>query len=157
MADARFEDGGEAPLNLRAETAEDLPILATLVQDAVLVASDIVWEPKQRRLVFLINRFRWEDRSAAEAEKRPFERVRALLVVSDVVSVASAGFDRKDRGLVLSVLDLVWQPGEDGTGKVLVTLAGDGEIAIRTECLSVDLRDVTRPHRAVSGRAPEHG
>ncbi len=36
MTDARFEDGGETPLHLLAQDADDLGILAALVQDAVL-------------------------------------------------------------------------------------------------------------------------
>lgn len=156
MADARFEDGKETPLTLRAEAEDDLPVIAALTQDAVLTAGDIVWDAKRRQIAFLINRFRWEDRANAEREKRPYERVRSLLVVSDVQKIASSGFDRKDHDLVLSLLDLHWQSGADGTGTLLVTLSGDGEIRIETECLSVDLRDVTRPYRAVSGAAPHH-
>ncbi|MCJ8336624.1 MAG: DUF2948 family protein, partial [Epibacterium sp.] len=33
MADATFEEGREAPLNLGAETSEDLSVLSSLVQD----------------------------------------------------------------------------------------------------------------------------
>lgn len=156
MTDARFEDGGEQPLTLRAQTPEDLSVIAALAQDAVLTVGDIAWEPKSRRLAFLINRFRWEDRAAAERDKRPYERVRALLVVSDVTRVASQGIDRHDRDTVISLIDLTWTPGADGTGKLQLVLAGDGAIAVQAECLSVDLRDVSRPYRAVSGAAPSH-
>jgi len=156
MTDARFEDAAEGPLSLRAETPEDLGVIAALVQDAVLPVTEIRWEAKARRLALLINRFRWEDKAAAEAERRPFERVQSLLVLSDVTSIASQGFDRRDGELVLSILDLGWEPGLDGAGRVIVTLAGDGAIAVSVECLAVDLRDVTRPYAAVSGRAPHH-
>ncbi len=36
MADAKFEDGAEQALSLKAETAEDLAVISALVQDAVL-------------------------------------------------------------------------------------------------------------------------
>ena len=156
MADARFEDAAEGALSLRAETPEDLGVIATLVQDAVLPITEIVWEAKARRLALLVNRFRWEDKARAEAEGRDYERVQSLLVISDVTRVASSGIDRKDRDLVLSLLDLSWEPGEDGGGQLVLTLAGDGAIAASAECLSVDLRDVTRPYKAVSGAAPVH-
>lgn len=156
MADARFSDGAEGALALRAESAEDLGVMAALVQDAVLPAAEISWEAKARRLVFLLNRFRWEDREAAEAEKRPYERVQSLLVISGVTGVASQGFARQDSELVLSVLDLSFEPGEEGAGRVVLTLAGDGAIAASVECLEVDLRDVTRPYRAIAGRVPSH-
>lgn len=154
--DARFEDGGEGPLALRAESADDLSVIAALVQDAVLPTSEIAWDAKARRLSCLLNRFRWEDKATAEAEGRPYERVQSLLVLSDVTGVQSMGVDRKDRDLVLSVLDIAFDPADDGAGRLILTVAGDGAIAASVECLSVDLRDVTRPYRAVSGKAPHH-
>ncbi|MDD8023120.1 MAG: DUF2948 family protein [Paracoccaceae bacterium] len=156
MTDARFTDASEGPLALRAESPEDLAVIAALVQDAVLPITEISWEARARRLAFLVNRFRWEDRTQAEAEGRVFERVQSLLVISDVTGIASTGIDRADRDAVISILDLGWEPGADGAGRLIVTLAGDGAIAASAECLSVDLRDVTRPYRAVSGQAPHH-
>lgn len=154
--DASFADGGEVALALRAESAEDLAVIAALVQDAVLPVSEIVWEPRAHRLAMLLNRFRWEDRAAAEAEKRPYERVQSLLVIAGVTQVASQGFDRQEKDLVLSVLDLTFEPGAEGAGRLVLVLAGDGAVAAEVECLEVDLRDVTRPYRAVSGKAPDH-
>ena len=40
MTDARFQDGGEGPLRLIAQDAEDLKVISTLVQDAVLGGGD---------------------------------------------------------------------------------------------------------------------
>ncbi|OWY01022.1 MULTISPECIES: DUF2948 family protein [Thioclava] len=154
--DAKFEEGGEGAIALRAETKDDLPVIAALVQDAVLPITEIAWEAKSRRLALLINRFRWEDKEQAEAEKRPYERVRSLLVISDVTHVASMGIDRSDRDVVLSILDVTFEEAEDGAGRVTLTLAGDGALAADVECLDVDLRDVERPYRAPSGKVPHH-
>lgn len=154
--DARFADGAEAPLALGAVTEEDLKILSALCQDAVLTMADVAWTPRTRRLTLLLNRFRWEDRAAAERQRRPYERVRSLLVLNDVQRVASQGIDRGDADTVLSVLALAWMPGADGGGRVEIVLAGDGAIAAEVECLNLTLRDVTRPYAAPSGRAPAH-
>ena len=156
MPDARFADAAPRPLGLRAEDAEDLRVISALVQDAVVTVGDIAWEASRRRLSLLRNRFRWEDADAARREGRPFERVRTLLVLSDVTHLAGDGIDRNDRDLVLSLLALDWAPGEDGTGTITLTFAGDGALAAEVECISVDLRDVTRPYVAPSRRAPEH-
>lgn len=156
MADARFEDGEDAPLKLLAQGADDLAVLSALVQDAVLQAPDMTWQRAKRRFACLLNRFRWEDRAAAEAAKRPYERARALLVVDDVTAVRSFGFDRKDKDLVLSVLSLDWTAGADGAGKLTLVLAGDGAVEIEVEALDLTLQDVTRPYLAPSGKAPEH-
>lgn len=156
MADARFEDAAGAPLRLRAESADDLAVIAALVQDAVFAAAEMVWQKRQRCFAVLLNRFRWEDRDAAERHGRAFERVRALLVIGDVLGVARQDIDPHDPDLVLSLLDLGFEPGPEGTGRLILTLAGDGAVAVDVECLNVTLSDVTRPYRAPSGKAPRH-
>ena len=118
--DARFADAdADRPLAIRAEDARDLAVLAALAQDAVLTAADMAWDARARRLSLLVSRFRWEDAEAARAEGRPFERVRALLVVGDALRVRHDGIDRDDPGTVLSLLNLAWQPGPDGTGTLM--------------------------------------
>ncbi|MBI1218967.1 MAG: DUF2948 family protein [Rhodobacteraceae bacterium] len=156
MADARFEDGQEAPLYLAALEPDDLTVIAALVQDAVFPVTEMRWQPKLRRFALLLNRFRWEDRDAADRAGRAYERVRALLVVGEVTRVTTQGIDRADRDMVLSLLDLSFAPGPDGTGRVLLTLAGDGAVALEVEALDVTLKDVTRPYAAPAHRAPEH-
>ena len=157
--DARFEDadGASAPLRLVAFEPDDLPVVSALLQDAVLTAGDMRFDRKARRFAMLVNRFRWEDRAAADVARRSYERVRTLVAVGDVRGVASQGFDRSDRDLVLSLLAVEFVPGEDGAGEVVLTLAGDGAIRLSVDCLDIQIRDVTRPYAAPSGRAPDHG
>ena len=156
MNDARFADADPAPLALVAQDVEDLTVISALVQDAVLPVTEITYDMRHRQLALLLNRFRWEDADTARREGRPYERVRSLLVISDALRVRHDGIDRGDPATVLSLLDIGWQPGEDGTGVLTLTFAGDGAVAIDAECLSVDLRDVTRPYLAVSGDLPRH-
>lgn len=153
--DARFTDADPRPLAIRAEDATDLNILSSLVQDAVLTASDISHDARARRLALLVTRFRWEDADAARSEGREFERVRAVLAIGDVMRVVSDGISR-DPETVLELLAIRWIPGEDGTGRLALDFAGDGTIMAEVECINLDLRDVTRPHKAVSGKAPHH-
>lgn len=156
MTDARYEDGLERPLRLAAADAEDLRVISALLQDAVLPVAEMRWERRRRRFAVLLNRFRWEDRARAERERRPYERVRALLVVEGVLRVACTGLDPRDRGRVLSLLAIGFEPGEEGAGRLLLTFAGEGTVAVEVECLDVLLRDVTRPYLAPSRRAPAH-
>jgi len=151
--DARFEDGREAPLNLGAEDPDDLTILSTLCQDAVFPITEMRWQMRQRRFALLLNRFRWEDDGKT---RHAAERVQALLTFDDVLGVASQGIDRSEKDTVLSLLSITFEPGGDGTGEILLTLAGDGAIRLSVEAISAGLRDVTRPYVAPSNRAPSH-
>lgn len=152
--DARFEDGGEKPLRLRAFDAEDLGILSALVQDAVFPGTEMRWSRRERRLGILLNRFRWED--VPKGGARPAERVQAVLAIEEVQTVRSQGVVPGDN-VVLSLLHVAFEQDGDGPdGRVILTLAGDGLIEVQVEALEVVLRDVTRPYVAPSGKVPTH-
>lgn len=148
--DARFSDADEAPLRLRALDADDLGVISGLLQDAVFPAAEMTWDRRRRRFALLTNRYRWE-RPSREAE-----RVRSVLSIEDVTGVASQGVDPRDKGTVLSLLSVAFEPRDGGSGRVVLTLSGDGAIGVEVEALEVLLRDVTRPYAAPSRRRPAH-
>ena len=156
MSDATFEDGAEKPLRLKALDTEDLGVLSGFVQDAVFPGSEMKWDRHARRFALLLNRFRWEDAAKAETRKRAYERVQSVLAIEDVMRVQTQGVDAGDSDMVLSVLAMTFEAGEDGGGHVLLTLAGDGAIRVEVEALEVVLKDVTRPYGAPSKAKPEH-
>jgi hypothetical protein len=158
--DATFEDGREAPLNLGALDGDDLQIVAALAQDAVLPITEMKWNGTNRRFAMLLNRFRWEDHTAAIQRGRQVERVQSLLTFDNVLSVASQGIDRSDKDTVLSLLAISWTPDADPSnapsGEITLTLAGDGAIRMQVEAIEASLRDVTRPYLAPSKTTPHH-
>ena len=153
--DARFEDGADAPLRLRAFDADDLSVISSLVQDAVFTAAAMRWDRRRRRLALLVNRFRWEE-AARAGRGGAAERVQSVLVIEDALAVRSLGIRPGDGETVLSLLSLGFEPGAEGGGRVVLTLAGDGAVAVEVEALEVVLRDVTRPWASPAGRAPLH-
>ncbi|RVT84240.1 DUF2948 family protein [Rhodobacteraceae bacterium CCMM004] len=154
--DARFADGADRPLRLRAMDAADLQVISSLVQDAVFPIAEMRWDRRRRRFGLLVNRFRWEDAAAAARRRRPFERVQSVLAIEDVMAVRTQGIDRGDPDLVLSLLEIGLEAQGEVGGRLILTLAGDGAIALEVEALEVTLRDVTRPYEAPSGHRPEH-
>ena len=156
MSDARYADGAAQAVALEAQDEGDLAVISALVQDAVFDAARMRFDRPARTFALLLNRFRWEDRERAERGAGGYERVRAVLMLRDVMAVRTQGIDRRERDTVLSLLSLGFEPGEDGTGRVTLVLAGDGALALEVEALDVTLRDVTRPWRAASKRVPSH-
>jgi hypothetical protein len=156
MSDARFEDGADRPLHLVARDAEDLRVISALVQDAVLSVGDMRYDGRWRRVTLLVNRFRWEDRTAAERARRSYERVRSVLSIEDVRKARIQGLRRDALDLVTTLLTMEFRPGADGTGTVTLVFSGDGAVALDVEALEVTLKDVTRPYIAPSRRAPAH-
>ena len=156
MTDAKFEDGGDRPLRLKALDADDLTVLSSLAQDAVFPASEMRWDRKARRFALLINRFRWEDAPNAKIGKRLVERVQAVLSIEDVIAVKTQGVQPGDADTIHALLSIGFEADDDGAGRVILTLSGDGAIAVDVEALEVLLRDVTRPYIAPSRKVPAH-
>ncbi|MEM9369853.1 MAG: DUF2948 family protein [Pseudomonadota bacterium] len=156
--DARFEEApySDEPIRLRAETEDDLVVIATLIQDAVLKVSGIHWMPRARKLVLLFHRFRWEDQNAAETQKRPYERVQSALTVNDVLKFRVRGINQSMRDAVLALLTLNLDPGDDGSGQLVLAMADGAELALEVECLNVTLGDLTQPWEAKSKSPPSH-
>lgn len=150
--DARFEDGSEAPLRLWAQDTDDLVAISALVQDSIFPITEMRWQRGRRRFAILLNRFRWED----PKNTRSPERVQSLLTVENVEKLQSQGVDLADKDQVLSLLSLSWEETEAPSGRLVLTLAGDGAFAVQAEALEVTLRDVTRPYVAPSKTAPRH-
>ncbi|MGC1503798.1 MAG: DUF2948 family protein [Sulfitobacter sp.] len=151
--DARFEDGGEAPLNLGALDTEDLKVISSLVQDAVFPASEMRWERGARRFALLLNRVRWED--DGKTRHAP-ERVQSVLMFKTVQGVASQDVPKGDADTILSLLSLSFEETDAPSGHVTLTLAGDGAIRLAVEAIEVTLKDVTRPYIAPSKKLPTH-
>ncbi len=156
VEDARFEDARDEPLRLRAVDADDMQVVSALIQDAVFPIGEMNWDQKRRRFAVLLNRFRWEDLNPNTKRKRDFERVQSVLVIEDVLKVTSQGVNRLEPDVILSALSLAFEPSSDGMGRIEITLAGDGAIAVDVETLEVTLNDVTRPYIAPSRSQPNH-
>jgi len=154
--DAGFNDALDRPLNLGAQDAEDLQVISSLTQDAVLTVDDLKWSRAERQLVFLLKRFRWEDVELAKQQGRDPERVQSLLVIQNATGLASQGIDRKQADIVLSLMSLEFSGAVDGVGDLILTFAGDGALKVQVDGLDVALRDVTRPYVAPSKQVPNH-
>jgi len=154
--DAGFNDALERPLNLGAQDAEDLQVISSLTQDAVLTVDDLKWNRAERQVVFLLKRFRWEDVELAKQQGRDPERVQSLLVIQNATGLASQGIDRKQADIVLSLMSLEYSGAEDGVGNLILTFSGDGALKVQVDGLDVALRDVTRPYVAPSKQVPNH-
>ena len=78
------------------------------------------------------------------------------MIIDDVLNAKSAEVDPMDKDLVLNLIGLNFEPGPDGTGRVILTFSGDGALAFDVEALSIKLKDVSRPYVARAGTAPVH-
>jgi hypothetical protein len=138
-------------LRLKAEDAPGLEVLSAALQDSVLKAGDLKFEPKARRFTAVVNRFVWE----SARQSGPYERVRAALAFDCVGAVKSTRLNRADKDAIASILSLAFDPAQEPPGGVArIVLAGGGEIWLDVECIDAVLLDIGAPW--LTPRKPSH-
>lgn len=151
MVDARYEDMGSGPLNLGAEDPDDLEVISALCQDAVIKSNEIEFSTKRRQMALLLQRFRWEDEGVS-----PPERVQSVFYITQVQAVKSKGIDRAAENQTLSLLSVEFAQTQTPSGVLTLHFSGGAALRLEVEALELQLRDVTRPYLAVTGKKPRH-
>jgi hypothetical protein len=89
------------PLKIVANDREDLDIILTLLQDALMPTVSIVFDKEQKTMTFLTNRFCWE---IPEKEQDAYYRVHSGLLFCNVESVHEKNIDQTNKKRILSFL-----------------------------------------------------
>lgn len=134
------------PLRLLALDADDLAVISTHVQDAVLAARDIVWRPREGVLALGLRRFNW-----GSPEGKPQRRLSALHF-SRVSRVIHKGIGPE--ASALNLLAISFEPGEAPSGELRLDFSGGGVIRANVECIEAQLQDLGPAWEAI--RRPDH-
>jgi hypothetical protein len=127
----------EAPLKLRARDSEDLTVISSMLQDALIPLGDMTYLPDEKSFVMAVNRFRWEKANG------PRERIVSGLRFDAVRNVRYRGIDRGNRGQFLSFLVMYYTPDPAGDGgAVTIGFSGGGAIRIDVGGLYAALGDL---------------
>ena len=127
-------------LKLIALDAEDLRILSCHLQDAVIRVSDMAYLKEGMRFAAIANRFDWE--GAVKSKDDEFQRRRTGLRFERVKSAQVQGIDLKKKDLVLVLLAVAFEPGNEPEGTLILHFAGGGAIRLGVECIEAELRDL---------------
>lgn len=118
---------------------EDLEVASAHLQDAVVKVSDVLWRPREKRLVVALNRFDWEGANAAKPE---FRRRRAALRFERVVSCKCRDVNPAGKDGVLNLLAVEFVETEAPSGVVMLTFSGGAALRLEVECLEAELADL---------------
>ena len=78
-------------LQLLAKDGDDIAVISSLMQDAILYPGDVMWHPQDQQFVMVVNRFCWEEQSPASQTK---SRIHAAFRVDYVRAVKKRGFEK---------------------------------------------------------------
>lgn len=118
--------------------AEDLAVVSTHVQDAVVKVADVHWRPQEKRLVVGINRFDWEGAQSAEPEYR---RRRSALRFERVLTCKCRSVNPAGKDAVLNLLAVEYAPTDAPAGVVNLIFSGGAALRLEVECLEAELAD----------------
>jgi hypothetical protein len=95
-------------LKLRAADEDDLKIISTFLQDAVIAVREMTFLKEELRFAFVANRFRWEDvdRERPAEGDAIYERVHCGICFDSVTAVRQNGLDQRRKAQVVSLLSI---------------------------------------------------
>jgi hypothetical protein len=139
-------------LKLIALDPEDLKVLSCHLQDAVIRVGDMAYLKDEMRFAAIANRFDWEQ--AAQIGDATYRRRRSGLRFERVRAASVNGIDLKQKGTVLELLAMTFEPAEEPSGVLTLLFAGGGAIRLEVECIEAELRDLGAAWR--TRLKPEH-
>ena len=134
-------------LRLSALDVEDLAIVSAQMQDAVLLAGDMTYDPKRKQFVLLANRFAWDDPETPQ-------RRRTGLHFDRVLAVKTLNMSHLEKDEVLSLLSVTFAELDAPSGEVLLAFAEGATIRLVVECLECQMTDLGPAWAAIA--VPHH-
>ena len=160
MSDDKTSKSINSNLRLRAQDADDLAVLSSLFQDAIIPGSDMHIDKANKRFVLVANRFCWE-RPPAEGVTLEdggdvYERVLSGLQIFNVEQVQQSGMPANRQDSLLNLLALHVEPFQTAAEKQSANLAKwtisllfSGNTTIKLSVQDIDVIaediDLTRP------------
>jgi len=96
------------PVKFVALDRDDLEVVSTHLQDALVKVADVMWRPQEKRLVIALNRFDW---LSAEGTKPELRRCRAALRFERVKCCKCRNVNPAGKDAVLNLLaSNAWKP-----------------------------------------------
>ena len=118
---------------------EDLEVVSTHLQDAVVTVADVLWRPGESRVVVALNRFDWE---SAQADRPSYRRRRSALRFERVMSFKCRNLDPAGKEAVLNLLAVEFAETDAPSGIVSLIFSGGGVMRLEVECLEAELVDL---------------
>ena len=127
------------PVKFVALDRDDLEVVSTHLQDAVVKVSDVHWRPKEKRLVIVLNRFDWP---SSEGDSPQLRRCRSALRFERVLACKCRHVNPAGKGEVLNLLAVEFEATDPPGGVVTLTFSGGAALRVEVECLEAELADL---------------
>jgi len=127
------------PVKFVALDRDDLAVVSTHLQDALVKVADVIWRPQENRVVVGLSRFDW---LAAESERPELRRCHSALRFERVRGCKCRNLDPAVRDAMLNLLAVEFSEDDAPGGIVTLIFSGGGELRLEVECLEAELADL---------------
>jgi hypothetical protein len=124
-------------LKLLVFDEEDLAVVSANLQDAIVHANDMAFLQKEQRFALTAARFDW-----MAADEGRCERLLTGMHFERVANVRTTGFRPGKPDIVLCLLSIIFEAGENPSGEVVLTFSGGAGVRLQVECLEAQMRDL---------------
>lgn len=136
----------ESGLRLLAETTDDLEVLSTLLQDAIIPGEDMFHDRGGRRFVMVVNRFCWDLPPVPGVTSQDggpvYERRLCGVQIHNVAAVRQTGMPADRRAALLNLLAIRVTHDGGGTTRLECLFSGGAALQFDIDSLSVIAEDI---------------
>jgi hypothetical protein len=125
-------DDEKSKLSLLSRDVNDLMVVSSMLQDAIVPVVDMVYLEYERAFVMAVNRFQWEK----PANDAAGERIHSGLRFDMVKRVQYRNVDRQARDHFAAILSIAYNDGI-----VMIHFSGNGAVRLEVEELFCALQD----------------
>lgn len=134
-------------LKLLAQDAQDVQVIAAVLQDAIAPLADMTFRAQEKNFVMVVQRFCWDKAVSGEGQEaqpasedepalRIYERINCALDIEGVESVQTLGIDTANPATMLDLLTITV-----GQGGLEVIFAGGGKLRLNGQNWRMRLHD----------------
>ncbi len=127
------------PVKFIALDRDDLEVVSTHLQDALVKVADVLWRPRERRVVVALDRFDWP---SAESTSPELRRCRSALRFERVNCCKCRNVNPAGKNAVLNLLAVEFSETDPPAGVVSLIFSGGAVLRLEVECLEAELADL---------------
>lgn len=133
------------PLKLLASELEDMSVISSMCQDALVSVADISYSAEQETFALVANRFCWDRISDASTDVSEYYRSHTGLRFDQVEEVSYKGISKSKTDQLLSLLAIAFAPSDnesDYAGYVMLQFSDKSAIRLKVNQVNVALEDL---------------
>ena len=140
-------------LFFRCKNEQDLAVLSSLLQDAMINNLDFHFSKKEKTFLFVANRFCWEN-VASKTKEKVFQRVLSGVNIQNVTSVKHKNFISKNDARTALFYNLLTVEYDRQESQITLIFSLNACVKLDVSKLDIFIKDVEEPYP--TQKIPDH-